>query len=53
MGQAIFFKRFKKEEMPYSTLDVTGRKKINGYNTLFSGSGEVDCSLFLTLIDRF
>ena len=24
------------EEMPYSTLDLTGGKKIDGYNTLFS-----------------
>ena len=24
------------EEMPYSTLDLTGDKKIDGYNTLFS-----------------
>ncbi|XP_015767369.1 PREDICTED: uncharacterized protein F54H12.2-like [Acropora digitifera] len=27
------------EEMPHSALDLTGGKKIYGYNTLFSGSG--------------
>ena len=31
------------EEMQYSALDLRGGKKIDGYNTLFSGSGEVNC----------
>ena len=31
------------EEMPYSALDLTGGKKIDGYNTLFSGSGDMNC----------
>ena len=31
------------EEMPYSALDLTDGKKIDGYNTLFSGSGEMNC----------
>ena len=30
------------EEMPYSALDLTGGKKIDGCNTLFSGSGEMN-----------
>ena len=29
--------------MPYSVLDLTGGKKIIGYNTLFSGSREMNC----------
>ena len=32
------------EEMPYSVVDLTGEKKIDGYSTLFSGSG--DCGLW-------
>ncbi|XP_015764367.1 PREDICTED: uncharacterized protein F54H12.2-like [Acropora digitifera] len=39
------------EEMPYSALDLTGGKKIDGYNTLFSGSGEMNCGHGLD-IDR-
>ena len=39
------------EEMPYSALDLTGGKRINGYNTLFSGSGEMNCGHGLD-IDR-
>ena len=31
------------EELPYSCLDLTGGKKIDGYNTLFSGSGDMNC----------
>ena len=31
------------EEMPYLALDLTGGKKIDEYNTLFSGSGEMNC----------
>ena len=37
--------------MPYSVLDLTGGKKIDGYNTLFSGSGEMNCGHGLD-IDR-
>ena len=37
--------------MPYSALDLTGGKKIDGYNTLFSGSGEMNCEHGLD-IDR-
>ena len=32
-----------REEMPYSALDLTGGKKIEGYNTLFFGSGDMNC----------
>ena len=39
------------EEMPYSALDLTGGKKIDGYNTLFSGSGDMNCGHRLD-IDR-
>ena len=39
------------EETPYSALDLTGGKKIDGYNTLFSGSGEMNCGHGLD-IDR-
>ena len=39
------------EEMPYSTIDLTGGKKIDGYNTLFSGSGDMNCGHGLD-IDR-
>ena len=39
------------EEMPYSALDLTGGRKINGYNTLFSGSGDMNCGHGLN-IDR-
>ena len=31
------------EETPYSVIDLTGGKKIDGYNTLFSGSGDMNC----------
>ena len=31
------------EQLPYSVLDLTGGKKIDGYNTLFSGSGDMNC----------
>ena len=31
------------EEMPYSGIDLIGGKKIDGYNTLFSGSGDMNC----------
>ena len=31
------------EEIPYSVIDLTGGKKIDGFNTLFSGSGDVNC----------
>ena len=30
--------------MPYSGIDLTGGKKIDGYNTLFSGSGDMNCA---------
>ena len=39
------------EEMPYSALDLTGGKKIDGCNTLFSGSIEMNCGHGLD-IDR-
>ena len=39
------------EEMPYSALKLTGGKKIDGYNTLFSGSGDMNCGHGLD-IDR-
>ena len=39
------------EEMPYSVLDLTGGTKIDGYNTLFSGSGDMNCGHGLD-IDR-
>lgn len=39
------------EEMPCSTLDLTGGKKIDDYNTLFSGSGDMNCNHSL-YIDR-
>ena len=39
------------EEMPYSALDLTGGKNIDGYNTLFSGSGDMNCGHGLD-IDR-
>ena len=39
------------EEMPHSALDLTGGKKIDGYNTLFSGSGDMNCGHGLD-IDR-
>ncbi|XP_068735631.1 uncharacterized protein F54H12.2-like [Montipora capricornis] len=39
------------EEMPYSALELTGGKKIDGYNTLFSGSGDMNCGHGLD-IDR-
>lgn len=29
--------------MPYSGIDLIGGKKIDGYNTLFSGSGDMNC----------
>ena len=31
------------EEIPYSVIDLTGGKRIDGYNTLFSGSGDMNC----------
>ena len=31
------------EETPYSGIDLIGGKKIDGYNTLFSGSGDMNC----------
>jgi len=31
------------EELPYSCLDLTGGKMIDGYNKLFSGSGDMNC----------
>ena len=31
------------EEIPYSVIDLTGGKKIDGFNTLFSGSGDMNC----------
>lgn len=31
------------EETLYSALDLTGGKNIDEYNTLFSGSGEINC----------
>ncbi|XP_032230521.2 uncharacterized protein F54H12.2-like [Nematostella vectensis] len=31
------------EEAPYSIIDLSSGKKIDGYNTLFSGSGEMNC----------
>ena len=31
------------DEMPYSGIDLIGGKKIDGYNTLFSGSGDRNC----------
>ena len=37
--------------MLYSALDLTGSKKIDGYNTLFSGNGEMNCGHGLD-IDR-
>lgn len=40
-----------REETPYSALDVIGGKKIDGYNTLFSGSGDINCGHGLD-IDR-
>ena len=40
------------EEMPYSALDLTGGKKIDGYNTLFSGSGEMNCGMVWILTER-
>ena len=39
------------EEMLYTALDRTGGKKIDGYNTLFSGSGDMNCGHGLD-IDR-
>ena len=30
------------EELPYSGIDLIGGKKIDGYNTLFSGSGDMN-----------
>ena len=39
------------EEMPCSALDLTGGKTIDGYDTLFSGSGEMNCGHRL-VIDR-
>ena len=30
-------------EIPYSVIDLTGGKRIDGYNTLFSGSGDMNC----------
>ena len=39
------------EETRYSALDLTGGKKIDGYNTLLSGSGEMNCGHYLD-IDR-
>ena len=37
--------------MPHSALDLTGGKKNDGCNTLFSGSGEMNCGHGLD-IDR-
>ena len=31
------------EEIPYSVIDLAGGKRIDGYNTLFSGSSEMNC----------
>lgn len=31
------------EEIPYSVIDLAGGKKIDGFNTLFSGSGDMNC----------
>ena len=31
------------EEIPYSVIDLTGGKKIDGFNALFSGSGDMNC----------
>ena len=31
------------EEIPYSVIDLTGGKKIDGFNTLFLGSGDMNC----------
>ena len=31
------------EEIAYSVIDLTGGKKIDGFNTLFSGSGDMNC----------
>ena len=41
------------EETPYSALDLTGGKKIDGYNTLFSGSGDMNCGhgLYIDRVD--
>ena len=32
-----------REETPYSALDLTGGKKVDGYNTFFWGRGEMNC----------
>ena len=39
------------EEMPYSALDLTGGKKVDSYNTMFSGGGDINCDHGL-YIDR-
>ena len=31
------------KEIPYSVIDLTGGKRIDEYNTLFSGSGDMNC----------
>ena len=31
------------EEVPHSVIDMTGDTKIDGFNTLFSGSGDMSC----------
>ena len=31
------------EEIPFSGIELIGGKKIDGYNTLFSGSGDMNC----------
>ena len=31
------------EEIPYSVIYLTGGKRIDGFNTLFSGSGDMNC----------
>ena len=31
------------EEIPYSVIDLTSGTKIGGFNTIFSGSGNMKC----------
>ena len=40
------------QEIPYLVIDLTGGKRIYGYNTLFSGSGDITVFMILTLTEK-
>ena len=40
------------EEIPYSVIDLTGGKRIDGFNTLFSGSGDMNCGHGIDMTEK-